>query len=478
MSSSPLYTKSAAKTPSLHQGSVAIEDKALDASSQIRPVEDTPGAGGTVTAGRVLFSNIAWMLVGNVSYGFSQWALLVALAKLGTIAMVGNFALALAIGLPVLMFSSLSLRSLQVTDYHRSYRFLEYASLRLLTVCLSVGFILVFGLAAGYSAPVVTSTVLIAGAKAIEYISDILYGLLQQEEDMAGIAISMILRATLTVAALSVGVYLTHSLVWGAAGMLISSGAVLLAYDIPKTLVFRKGHLRMEVRACIQYLRGLISGGKHQRLWKLALKGLPMGFVLMMVSLNLNIPRYFIQQHLGLQELGIFSAIATLLAAGSVVTNAIGQAAAPRMAKYFMVGDRRRFGTLLAAVVGVSLVLGGLGFAGSLLFGRQAMALIYRPEYSTRQDVLLWLMGSSGFFYLGSTLGYAVTAVRCFTPQLPLFVGAAVATAIGCIVLVPTYGLRGAAIAILISAVVQCAGSAGLLYNSCRKASAEPALSC
>ena len=198
-----------------------------------------------------------------------------------------------------------------------------------------------------------------------------------------------------------------------------------------------------------------------------------MGFVLMLVSLNLNIPRFFIQQHLGTRELGIFSAIATLLAAGSVVANAVGQAAAPRLARCFALQDHRGFRILLASLVVGSLGLGALGFGGALLFGREAMALIYRPEYSTRQDVLVWLMGASGFFYLGSTLGYAVTAVRCFTPQLPLFAGAAVTTAIGCVTLVPSQGLRGAAMAILISAFVQCAGSAALLYNSCRNAVKE-----
>ena len=202
--------------------------------------------------------------------------------------------------------------------------------------------------------------------------------------------------------------------------------------------------------------------------------GLPMGFVLMMVSLNLNIPRFFIQQHLRNTQLAIFSAIATLLAAGSVATNAAGQAAAPRLAKYFANRDMSGFTVLLAALVVVSLGLGGLGFAGAVMFGKQAMALIYRPEYSTRQDVLVWLMGASGFFYLGSTLGYAVTAVRCFTPQLPLFAAAAVTTAIGCVVLVPSYGLRGAAMAILISGVIQCVGSALLLWTSCKRMLGDP----
>jgi O-antigen/teichoic acid export membrane protein len=147
------------------------------------------------------------------------------------------------------------------------------------------------------------------------------------------------------------------------------------------------------------------------------------------------------------------------------------------LAKYFITGDKRAFSILLAVIIAVSLGLGGLGLVGSLVFGRQAMALIYRPEYSIHQDVLVWLMGASGFFYLGSTLGYAVTAVRCFTPQLPLFAGAAVTTGIGCFLLIPSFGLRGAAIAILISAVVQCVGGARLLYTSCKKVAAQPTAS-
>jgi O-antigen/teichoic acid export membrane protein len=220
------------------------------------------------------------------------------------------------------------------------------------------------------------------------------------------------------------------------------------------------------------YMDELRAGG-YRRLWKLGVAGLPMGFVLMMVSLNLSIPRYFIQHSLGMAELGIFSAIATLMAAGGVITNAVGQAAAPRLAKYFAIGDRRSFATLLAAITAASLGLGAAGYGTALFFGRNAMALIYRPEYSTRQDVLLWLMGASGFYYLGSTLGYAVTAARCFIPQLPLFTVAAITTGLACLALVPSQGLRGAAVAILVSAAVQCAGSAGLLFRSLRAAGQE-----
>ncbi|MFL6449379.1 MAG: lipopolysaccharide biosynthesis protein [Bryobacteraceae bacterium] len=421
---------------------------------------------------RVLLSNIAWMLAGNVSYGLSQWALLVALAKIGTLEMVGSFAMAIAISLPVLMFSSLSLRSLQVTDYKKSFRFLEYAALRTVTVTLSTLIILGFGMATGYRASALVSITLIGAAKAIESLSDILYGLLQQQEDMAGVAVSMILRASLSVTALSVGVHATHSLLWGSIALLAVSAGVFVGYDIPKMLMVYRMSVSTMAAIVRRYTQQLRAGG-YLRLWKLGMAGLPMGFVLMMVSLNLSIPRYFIQHSLGMAELGIFSAIATLMSAGSVITNAIGQAAAPRLAKYFAIGDRRGFATLLGAITAASLGLGAAGYGTALFFGPSAMALIYRPEYSTRQDVLLWLMGASGFYYLGSTLGYAVTAARCFTPQLPLFTVAAITTGLACLAMVPSHGLRGAAIAILISAAVQCAGSAGLLFRSLRAGSQE-----
>ncbi|MBV8864286.1 MAG: oligosaccharide flippase family protein [Acidobacteriaceae bacterium] len=478
VASSDPYGSSALRSTPAYCSSVALGEEAVVGSSRKHSGDKVESFAPT-SSRRVLFSNIVWMLVGNVAYGLSQWALLVTLAKIGNIEMVGNFALALAIVLPVLMFSSLSLRSLQITDHHGSYRFREYVSLRLLTLVLSLMFILGFGLLSGYSTRVLASTMLIASAKALEYVSDLLYGVLQRQENMSGIAISMALRALLSVATLGIGVFFTRSLVWGALGLLLASAIVLVAYDIPRTFTDRTGQIGSRLVQGLQDIRGLLSeSGRQRRLSKLAVTGLPMGFVLMMVSLNINIPRYFIERHLGMAELGIFSAIATLMAAGGVVTNALGQAAAPRLAKYFAAHDRRGFSILLSAIVFASLGLGVLGFAGALLFGRQAMALIYRPEYSARQDVLIWLMGASGFFYLGSTLGYAVTAVRCFTPQLPLFAGAAVTTAIGCIVLVPRFGLCGAAIAILVSSLVQCAGGVRLLYTSFREMSAKPVVSC
>ena len=442
----------------------------------LRYPEEGPKQCDTELNGQGMRSNLAWMVTGTLWSGFCQWVLLVVLAKLGTVDMVGAFTLGLAIALPVLMFSCLNLRSLYITDCSGTYRFREYLALRLLTAAASVVFIVALAVAGHYPVALVASVALIGVAKALEYISDILYGMLQRQERMAGISLSMMLRGTISVCALSIGIYSTGSLVWGTVGLALSSAFTLLAFDIPRSLALLDTKLSDALRECAVYARAMLagSGGGFRRLGRLAFSGTPLGIVLMLVSLNINIPRYFVERSLGMRELGIFASIANLMAVGSVAIAAFGQCATPRLAKHFAAGEIRAFRALLWPLVLASLIFGAIGLCGALMFGGRLLAIIYRPEYSTRQDVFVWLMASSGMMYLGVTLGFAMTAARCLTPQLPLFIVSAASTALVCMVLVPTLGLKGAALAILISSFIQCAGGALLLQKACKQARMMP----
>ena len=78
--------------------------------------------------------NFAWTFVGNVVYAGCQWGMLVVLAKLGSPARVGEFALALAVTAPILMFTNLALRAVQATDSRQEYTFGDYLGLRLLSL--------------------------------------------------------------------------------------------------------------------------------------------------------------------------------------------------------------------------------------------------------------------------------------------------------------------------------------------------------
>src|SRR5206468_6244817 len=109
---------------------------------------------------------------------------------------------------------------------------------------------------------------------------------------------------------------------------------------------------------------------------RLTLIALPMGIVTMLGSLEFNIPRYFLERHVGVVELGVFSALAYVVLGGNALIGALGQSAVARLAREF--ADRRpdQFRRTLGKLLLVGALLGVLGLAGTGLFGRVLLAII------------------------------------------------------------------------------------------------------
>src|SRR6516165_6140027 len=177
--------------------------------------------------------NFLWTLTGNVFYAACQWGILVVLAKLGTSQMVGEFALALAITAPVVIGAGLSLRSIQATDETSQYRFGDYLLLRLLTT--GAAGLVIIGIVwfSRYGRHTAAIILIVGLAKGFESVSDIFYGLLQQHERMDRIALSMIIKGLLSLAAVTSAIYLGGDLLLGVCGLTAGWALMLVFYDVP-----------------------------------------------------------------------------------------------------------------------------------------------------------------------------------------------------------------------------------------------------
>jgi O-antigen/teichoic acid export membrane protein len=418
-----------------------------------------------------LRANFLWTLTGNFVYAACQWGMLVILAKLATPQMVGEFALALAITAPIVVGAGLSLRSVQVTDAASEYLFGDYLVVRLLTTAAAgvviVGIVWFFGYA-WHTAAII---LVIGLAKAFESISDIFYGLLQQHERMDRIALSMMMKGPLSLAALGAAIYLTRDLLLGVCSLAVVWLLLLILYDA------RNGASVLKIAPSFRntlsnsdsaLARQLQLSWRPHALIALTLLALPVGIVMALISFNTNIPRYFIEHDLGARELGIFAALAYPMAAGTTAINALGQSAAPRLARYYASRDCRAFSFLLRKLLYFGL---GIGMGGVLLIwlaGRPILLLLYRPEYADHTGVFLWLGVAAGIGFVSSFLGYAMSAARYFRAQLPVFLIATLVTALGCAILVPRYRLSGAAIAMLLAAITQAVGSGVVITHALR----------
>lgn len=379
------------------------------------------------------------------------------LAKLGSPEQVGQFALGLAITAPVVLFANLGLRPYQATDANRLYSFGEYLGVRLISTIFALLVVVGILLLAGYERETALVIFLVGVAKSFEAVSDILYGLLQQRERMDRIGVSMVTKGLLSLAALGLAFYLTGSVAWGVAGLAAAWALVLLGYDL------RSGLLVLGSRAALR------PRWEPARLRTLALLSLPLGLAVVLTSLNANVPRYLIEQYLGVRELGIFVAMAYPLYAGNTVVGALGQSASPRLARYFSEGSLRGFRDLLLKLAGGGALLGVVGLLIVGVAGREILAILYTPEYAEHVSVFAWLVISAGLGYAASFLSFGMIAARYLKAQVPLFLSVIGATTISCLLLLPRVGLLGAGMAAAVGMAVQLVGSAGVLVHALRR---------
>lgn len=423
----------------------------MDATLPHRPVMEAKSSGLS------LRRNFSWTFIGNVVYAAAQWGQLILLAKLTTPAVVGQFNLALAITAPVIMFSNLQLRAVQATDAKREYGPGHYLALRLLMTLLAM---LVIGMLVltGDNSPETGWVILIIGlAKGIEAISDVLFGLLQQRERMDYIAKSMIIKGILSLVTMAAAVALTRSMVWGSAALFLSWTAVLFLYDIPS--VRRMAALKSNTDDDLTPEEAITPRWEWRRLLRLIWLSLPLGFVMMLISLNSNIPRYFVENFHNETELGIFSAMAYLMIAGTFVINALGQSATPRLARYYAENQTGPYISLSLKLLGVGVVIAIAGVVVALIGGKPLLSLIYTPEYAEQSDVFVLLMVAGGVSYVASFAGYTMTAARLFRIQTLLFAVTTAVTYFTSQMLIPEQGGRGAVWVLIIAGVVQLIGS-------------------
>jgi O-antigen/teichoic acid export membrane protein len=385
----------------------------------------------------------------------------VALAKLSSPMIVGQYSLGVAIAMPVISLTGLQIRAVIASDVRETYKFGEYVGFRLVSIGLAMLIILAIPLVL-HSGPLMTLLTFVIGLSlAIENISDVYYARLQYIDRMDRIAKSQILRAPLSLLAMGLGVYFTGRLSWGVAAMVLVRAAVLLGYD---RRVQTQSSESLKSRIAFEHLKEILRPR-----WELRKMGhilwlaLPLGIVAMLVNLNVNVPRYFIQWKLGTRELGIYSALAFLMSAGNLLVSALAQAVFVRLARFYAEGQRRAFTFLLLKLLAIGTVLGAGGIIVAWIAGARLLAIIYRPEYATESRLLVWFMVVAWIGYLGQFLGCAMTSARLFVHQIPLFALGVLMITVGSYWLVPRMGLQGAIVASMAGVLVQLLTSAAVL---------------
>jgi len=376
--------------------------------------------------------NLASTLAGNLIFSGSQWLITVAIARMGNMAMVGQYALGLAICLPIFSFTGLSLRAVQATDCTRVYRFRDYLILRVAGTACALAAVLVVALLMSGRRETVLVVLVVACSKAVDSFSDVQYGLFQLHDRLDLIARAMSLRAVGGLAALAICMVVFHSAAVGMAGLSAVWVVVALFYERPFTVRMKGDRDAGTIRAA--------TVGACKRLVILCL---PLAFVLLVLSAGTSLPRLMLERQEGEHSLGVFSAVAVMSGAIGLLYSALGQTALPRLARMFA-SNRDHFHNAMGRMMLFSAVVGVAVLAGSWLWGVHLVTMVYGRQRAVTAELVTGLVAVGVLSNTSTLLGAGLTASRRFWSQLMAALMILVITGVAGACLIPGWGARGA----------------------------------
>ena len=347
--------------------------------------------------------SFTWSLVGNLGYNLTQCFLVVALARLGTSSMVGQFALAQAISAPIFLMVGLNLRAVRSTDVKRVWSADQYGKLRFVLNVLSLLVTVGVGLVIGLRGTSLAVLVIIAMAKSAEATSQLMYGYFQIRLRLDLVSRSFLLRAGLGAAGFVGALVATGGLPEACLGMLAGWVLVYLVHDAP----LERRLLRDDVAIADRV-------DQSATVAQLARKAFPLGLDAGVASLANNVPRYSIQAQLGTAALGTYAALAYLGQVATMLTGAMADALIGRLAIEADRRDARAFKRSMTTLLVFGMGVSGVIILGAWAFGAQVIGLLLGDAY-VDQPLLIWLVVAAAMTTLQRCLGRGLQATHRYT---------------------------------------------------------------
>ena len=390
-----------------------------------------------------LRKNFAWSLFGKTSQAFCQWVMVIAIAKLQSPDSLGEFVLAISLVGPIVQFATLQLRSVQVVESEGKHRFGHFLALRTITLPLAFFALILVLITGEFDEQTCWLVLALFGLRSINSLSGVVYGLLQRRERLDRVAMLRMFTSVSSLLTFVSVIAVTDSLLYAAVGMIVARVAVAIFLEWP---VARWMKDVSSVRLKPEYEFGI--------LWRLARLALPLTIAKLFYSLQTYLPRYFVQATEGDSGLAFFASMTYFALAGSLLTGALVQASAPTLARHFHSLHYRDFMQVFTRVLLVCLVVGCIGFLLVFFAGPQLLTIAYTAEYSKHQLEFQLIIASMAINLVTSFLFSTLRVTERFS-RLAVIRGFSVS--ILCLLLyflVPSYGIRGAAISLLICALV------------------------
>lgn len=345
--------------------------------------------------------NTGYVVISGFTPAALQWLMMALVARTEGSERLGELAFLQALSVPAGYFAWMSLRQQALTARAVNYPDADFLFLRIFAPLIVYATILLGVFIVYPSTEMRLLALAVFSLRFAEGLFDIAYGFMQRDKRMGAIGSWSIVRFVVSTAVFY-GLYHTTHLLWLSVGAL----AVLWVGSLAIQELFGFSTSSQNLKSVWSFSRDLLK-----RRGSLLLLSAPMAVSSVVMSLNANVPRYFLEGAVGTSELGLYAATFHFVAVGGIVVSSIGQAMLPHLATSAKEGRLRGFTLEVGGITIGILVMSLIAAAAVPLFGATVMALIYGPAFARYQEPLMAAALVAGPFYCASFLASAAFAV-------------------------------------------------------------------
>ncbi|WP_305807494.1 oligosaccharide flippase family protein [Staphylococcus hominis] len=347
--------------------------------------------------------NIGYTFIGNVAFSLVKWLTLILIVRLTNPEDVGGYTFAMAITAPITLFTNMRIRLRYVVEDNLTFKNIRV--LRNILNIISLLTILFIGLV--IFPTYLNYFVLVAFTKVLDLQSELYYAILHKKQNFKLISLMQIGKSIIIIVPFAIIVVITKNVNYGLLVQVISQFLWLVFVE----------------RKSIKYKDIESNETNKKLLFNIFLSGLPLGFVQMINSYNIMIPRYIIENFLSLKLVGVFASISYLLTIIDIF--------------------------LYSIILGFIVILPVI-FLKDLLIG-----MIYGDFYKHYSNVLLIISFSIIFNFQSWMFDTVLMAFKAYKSQLIVSISTLVISIISSLVLIKYFGIIGASFAIVVITLSQ-----------------------
>lgn len=430
--------------------------------------------------GNSIKRNILYAVLGNGFLNVSRLAVLMLMAKAaGEFVDVGaeiqgiyTYTLTALAG-PVILFCSLELRTVFVSDTLGEFTYGTYQALR--TVGLTVAAVVLAAIVlvqyrSADSLPLLWLMLAVCASRIIFQTAEVCWGVFQRRERLGLMALSNALRGVLILFPFVVayrwlpalGVVKLHQLdeaqtrqsllsltAAGATAYALAWAGVWWFFD--RRLVIAPGDVNLT--------------WNWRDVWRLAQKTIPLGVVFLLIHLCDTVIQSFIKNagiESGWASVGYFGTMKYITLITMFFIVQVNTAAGNRLALALRT-DLRAFLRLALKVTAVALAIGVACIGAAWFHGRWFLRVVYTPEHAKYYAEFLLLIVAQSIVLLAAVFGTVTTYMRQFWIQVPVHLTVLLATAVAAWLFIrPENPVMGGVVAELVRSIAQA-----ILYFGC-----------